>query len=388
MKLLIVATVSTTIKAFLLPFSDHFRSLGWRVDAASHGIEECSDCVPHFDRVFNVDWSRRPWDHRNFLGAIRKIQSLVRAQSYDIVHVHTPVAAFLSRAALRSFSSRTSRIYTAHGFHFHPGGGLLRNSVFQSLEKFAGHWTDFLITINRTDEVSARRLRLVPDNRIVYMPGIGIDRDRFRPDSVPAGKLAEFRTRTGIPPDAPLFTCIAEFIPRKRHQDVLSALARAKRRDAHLILLGDGPVRAAMEAKTGSLGIQNRVHFLGNQEDVRPAILAARATVLASSQEGLPRAILESLSCGVPVAGSDIRGTRDLLSEGTGRLFAPGDFAMLASHLDWFAENGAEAGAMGTRGRHLMKDYDLNRVIALHEELYRRAMPPEELAGRTQVRQR
>ena len=140
-----------------------------------------------------------------------------------------------------------------------------------------------------------------------------------------------------------------------------------------MIFVGDGPDRGTIETEAISLGIQDRVHFVGLQRDVRPAILAARATVLASSQEGLPRAVMESLSCGVPVVGSDIRGTRDLVSKDVGLLFPTGDIAALASCLDWFAQNDDEARVMGLRATDLMTAYDVRHIIALHEGLYNQA---------------
>jgi glycosyltransferase involved in cell wall biosynthesis len=372
MRLLIVATVAPTVKAFLLPFADHFRSLGWRVDAMAYGIGKCDACRPHFDEVHEIEWSRRPLDYRNLIHAVRSVRAVVSREGYDIVHVHTPVASFISRMALgpRRLGKRQAVIYTAHGFHFHPGNDRLRNLVFAALEKLAGRWTDYLVTINRTDEIAALRLGLVPPDRLRFMPGIGVDCSRFHPNAASPAEVEVVRQRFGLGANDPAFVTIAELIPRKRHRDTLAALSRMRNKNAHLIYVGEGPLRASIGKQVADSGVSERVHFAGSQDDVRPFILAARATILPSSQEGLPRSVMESLSCGVPVIGSDIRGTRDLLEDGGGLLFPAGDIDALASRLDWFADNPAKASEMGARGRDCIQKYATANIIALHEELY------------------
>ena len=126
--LLLVATTHLTVRSFLLPFARHFRALGWRVDAAAEGISACPDCGPAFDRVWDVNWSRNPLSLGNLTDARARIGALATSVGYDLVHVHTPVAAFVTRLALRRHrrAKRLKVIYTAHGFHFYKGGPPVR----------------------------------------------------------------------------------------------------------------------------------------------------------------------------------------------------------------------------------------------------------------------
>ena len=386
MRLLIVCTVSTTVKAFMLPFADHFRALGWKVDAMANGIEKCADCLQHFDEVHGIEWSRRPFDYSNLTKAVRQVRAVVARGRYDIVHVHTPVASFISRLAL-AFGfpgKRPAVIYTAHGFHFHQGNNWLLNLVFSTLERVAGRWTDFLVTMNREDELAALDLGIVSPDRLLSMPGIGVDNERFRPAAVSALEVDALRHGFGIGDHEPVFLMIAEFTPRKRQEDALTALSRMRRHDARVIFVGEGPRRGAIERQAERAGVLDRIHFAGIQDDVRPFILAARATILPSSREGLPRSIMESLCCGVPAIGSDIRGNRDLLKDGCGLLFPLGDVDAFSSHLDWFADNPEKAAEMGARAARCMGRYSIANIIKLHEELYAkaasRATAPESLA--------
>ena len=152
-KLLMATTVPTTLRDFLLPFARHFRARGFRVDALARGTSGFAEVVAACDRVWDVNWSRNPLDPRNLWTTPGQIRGLVTREGYDLVHVHTPVASFVTRYALRDLRRRGAVrvIYTAHGFHFYQGGPRLRGGVFRGLEQLAGRWTDYLVVINRED---------------------------------------------------------------------------------------------------------------------------------------------------------------------------------------------------------------------------------------------
>src|SRR5262249_22933246 len=158
--------------------------------------------------------------------------------------VHSPVAAFVARLALRHLRKRGKPrvIYTAHGFHFYEGRCRLRGALFRTLEQCAGRWTDFLVVINREDEQAARRYGIVPPARVRYMPGIGVDRWRYSAGAGSEADVARVRQELGVGSADRLFLMVAEFIARKRHRDALDALARLRRPEACLALAGAGPL--------------------------------------------------------------------------------------------------------------------------------------------------
>jgi glycosyltransferase involved in cell wall biosynthesis len=287
------------------------------------------------------------------------------------------VAAFVTRYALRDLrqSGAVKVIYTAHGFHFHQGGDLLRNLAFTTLERLAGRWTDYLVVINREDEAAARRQRIVPAPRLCYMPGIGIDTVAHSPERVNAAEVEQLRSSLGLGPRVPLFLVIGELIARKRVQDALRAFARLAHPEAHLALAGDGPLLELLRHLAGELGIASRTHFLGMRQDVPVLIRAASAVLLVSQQEGLPRSVMESMSLEVPVIGTDIRGTRELLTGGCGLLVPVGRPAELAAAMDWLLQHPREAAAMGYQGRlRMQQEFSEQNIVRLHEGLYARAL--------------
>ena len=113
-----------------MPFAEHFRKQGWDVDGMAQGISKCSICRNSFDRVWDVYWSRNPLDLNNFIKTPQKIQQVVRNEQYDIIHVHTPIAAFITRLALRNLrkQGKPKIVYTAHGFHFYKGAPVFSNN--------------------------------------------------------------------------------------------------------------------------------------------------------------------------------------------------------------------------------------------------------------------
>jgi glycosyltransferase involved in cell wall biosynthesis len=371
--LLMIATISGTIRHFLLPYAEHFRGLGWRVEAAANGASSDAVLRDAFDAVHELPLSR---SIRDVAGIVRSEQALadVLGSRQDIVHVHTPIAAFLTRYAVSRLPThlRPAVVYTAHGFHFHGAGRRVTNAAFLTAERVAGRWTDRLVVINDEDEEAARRHRIVPRQHLVRMPGIGIDTAVFAPDAVSPDRAADVRERLEIASDAPLFAVMGELNRNKRQRDAIAALAAMRNTNACLVLLGNGVARAALEATVSELGLEDRVHFLGYQQDVRPVVRASNAVILPSAREGLARSVMEALSLEVPVIASTARGNRELVGSDGGFIFPTGDVAALTAAMDRIAEHPDEAHVMGRRGRERMVvQYDLRVLIGMHEDLYR-----------------
>lgn len=376
-KILIVANIGLFFSKFLFPFADHFRRMGWQVDAAAADATSYSECFEHFDQVFDIEWTRNPLDPKNhFFQAIHQVQELVEREGYDIVHVHTPTPAFITRLALNKLrrQGKTKVIYTAHGFHFHPKGHPLKNFVFRTLEKMAGAWTDHLVVMNEEDYEAANRHNIVAPENLWYMPGIGVDLTRYDSSGVMTQEVIDVRAKMGLRPDQPLFLMAAEFIPRKRHKDALLAFARLQNTDAHLAFAGHGKLFEQIKQMARQLGVSNRVHFLGWRQDIPALVRASNATVLTSEQEGLPRAIMESFCLGVPVIGTNIRGAHELIREGCGFMVEVGDVEAITQAMRWVIDFPTEAKEMGVKGRERMKVYDLRHILRLHEQLYTKVL--------------
>jgi glycosyltransferase involved in cell wall biosynthesis len=375
-RLLMVTTVPSTLRSFLLPFAAHFRSQGWQVDAMACGISTSIECQQGFDRVWEVKWSRNPLDPRNLLAAPQVIREIVAREKYDIIHVHTPVAAFVTRYALKDLRQQLGAkvIYTAHGFHFYAGGNWLKNAIFINLERLGGKWTDYLVTIVHEDKYAAQRYQLLDPDRIRYMPGIGVDLKYYNPHAVDESAVAGVRHELGLGEHELLLLSVAEFTARKHHVDAIGAFAKLGRSDVHLALAGSGPLRPKMEQLASDLGVADRIHFLGNRGDIPVLMKAATANILVSAQEGLPRSVLESLALETPTIGTKIRGTQDLLADGCGLLVSVGDVDGLASAMTTVLDRPEEAARISKLGSERISTYDLDAIVKLHAQLYGEAL--------------
>ena len=376
-KILFVTTLSLTLRSFLLPYAQHFRSLGWQVDALAAGVSQCQECSNVFSNVWDIHWSRNPVDMKTFWRLPGFLRELVNSEEYDLVHVHTPVAAFITRFSLRTlyYEKKITVVYTAHGFHFYRGGSFVKNMLFVFLEKLAGNWTNYLVVINNEDEANALRFRIVPVSKIWKIPGVGVDTNLFSPERISKEEVIQVREDLGLGRDQPLFLMIAEFNPGKRHRDLVYAFAKLNHPSVCLAFAGIGPEMKSVRTLVKVYGLECRCFFLGYRSDIPALIRSSIATILPSEREGLPVSIMESLSLGVPVIGTDIRGIHELLIGGGGVLVPVGDVDQLSAAMRLILTSPAKGKSMGEKGRQQMKKfYDINKIICEHERLYQLAL--------------
>jgi glycosyltransferase involved in cell wall biosynthesis len=139
---------------------------------------------------------------------------------------------------------------------------------------------------------------------------------------------------------------------------VLRAFNLAAVPGSHLVFAGDGPLSASLEGEAAQLGVRDRVHFLGfqNQSAMPGNYCAADLFVLASEYDACPAAVCEAMLCGVPVAISDeIRGRRELIDIGeTGYIFKCGDVDALADILRKSLADLPRLAVMGAAARQKM----------------------------------
>lgn len=382
---LFVTTVPITLEAFLLPFAEHFRAQGWRVDALANGATGNDRIAGSFDNRYDVAWSRNPLDPRNLIGSAARVRQVVRDGGYDIVHVHTPIAAFVTRYALRSLpaANRPVVIYTAHGFHFYQGQRPAPHALYRTMERLAGRWTDYLITINAEDFAAAKALGTIAEARVRFIPGIGVDTTRFaeKPAAQRAATRASVRTGLDVAPDAFMLTMIAEFGAVKRHAFALEALARVTDPRVVLVLVGDGPLESQLRAKATTLKVADRVRWAGYRRDIPDVLAASDAALLVSEREGLPRSVLEAMAARRPVIGTRTRGIADAVGDTSDSASAAGWItdkhspSALAAAIDLAADDPAECVRRGEAARvRVETEFALPQIIAAYEELYREAL--------------
>jgi len=151
----------------------------------------------------------------------------------------------------------------------------------------------------------------------------GVDTERYYPR--PRGNdLAADRTTAGLPTDGPLIGSVGRLVPLKRFNELIEAFSRSEV-SAHLIIIGDGPERPALERLIQQREITEKVHLLGQRSDISSLLPLLDLFVLWSETEGLSCSIAEAMSCGMPSLVSDVGGNRELIEQGTSGILVPAD---------------------------------------------------------------
>ena len=359
MKICQLCAVDFTFYRLLLPLARAQAKAGHEVVAVCSDGPLVARLRASGLRVETITFARR-LASRNHISAYRELVRLFRAERFDIVHVHTPVAAFIGRlAAARAGAPRI--VYTAHGFYFHDRMGPLKRAAFVALEWLAGRLTHVLFTQAREDAETARRLGLCATG-VIEAIGNGVDPKRFYPGNETRGDV---RRQLDTPTDAVVVMVVGRLVSEKGFPELLAA---ARGLGVHLWVVGERlvsdharPIDAEIDAARGPW-----LHLLGERDDVPELLRAADIFTLPSHREGMPRSIIEAMMCGLPVVATDIRGSREEVVDGeTGKLVPVGDVVALHEALERLAGDAALRERWGTAGRlRALEHYDEAKVIA------------------------
>ena len=204
-------------------------------------------------------------------------------------------------------------------------------------------------------KVATETWRLPPD-RLRYIPN-GIDLQRFVP--VPPADKPELVIGT-----------VAGLRREKNVARLIRAFALV-RLPARLVVVGDGPERAALETLADSLGIAERTSFVGHQPDPVESLRALDIFALSSDTEQMPLSLLEAMASGLPVAATDVGDVRAMLPPEGHPYLVPRDDQALADVLAVLLENPEARLRAGTANRmRAVRDFDQARMFAAYAELF------------------
>ncbi|MGK3998152.1 glycosyltransferase family 4 protein [Sorangium sp. So ce1024] len=298
-----------------------------------------------------------------------RLSAWLRREGIRLVHTHNPgphlygaLAARLARAAgLPGGGGGPRVIHTKHGRNYPKQ----RRKVL--VNRLATALTDRVVAVSDDARAVALEVERVDPAKVVTILN-GVDTDVFRP-----GDAGEARARLGVPAGGYHVGCVARLSPEKDHATLLAAFARLRevRADAHLTLIGDGPVRPALEQQAARLGLTGAVTFTGTRGDVAELLPAFDVFALASLTEGISLTLIEAASAGLPIVATRVGGNPEIVQEGeTGLLVPPGAPETLAAALEAVAvrEDRAE---MGVRGRaRMIERFGMDQMIRAYEALY------------------
>lgn len=371
-KILMLAAVPSMIGQFNMENIRLLLAMGYEVHVACNFYdtsvwtkEKISEFISQM-KVLGVHchqtgFSRSPGDVKSLFQSFRQMDSLVKKEGFQFVHCHTPVAAAVCR--LVCHRNRMKVIYTAHGFHFYKGAPMKNWLLYYPVEWLCSWWTDVLITINKEDYRRAKRR--LHAKKTVYVPGVGVDMEKFKPDVVSRERK---RAELGLKETDIMLLSVGELNQNKNHAVVIRALAAMNNNSIHYFIAGQGELKDELIQLAYNLKICGQVHLLGYRTDVPELMQAADIYALPSIREGLNVSLMEAMASGLLCIASRIRGNTDLIMD-------KNCLAEAADVNEWkrILENMViknEKNWYGEENRKRMNRYDISRVNRKMKQIY------------------
>jgi glycosyltransferase involved in cell wall biosynthesis len=313
-----------------------------------------------------------PWHD---LLAARDLVRHFRATGPDIVHTHSGKAGVLGRLAAHRARVPVI-IHTIHGPSFGPFQGALANAVFRQAELQAARVTTRFVVVAHAMRDQYLRAGIGDPARFERIFS-GFDLDPF----LQATRDPALMQRLGLPADGFVIGKLARLFELKGHAELLDAatLLLGECPRAHLLLVGDGPLRPSLEALCRRPPLAGRVHFAGlvPPADVPRYLACMDVLVHLSHREGLPRALPQALAAGIPVVSTDNDGAPEVcIPDHTGFLVAQGDTDGLIQALKRLEADPGLRQRLGETGRaRVSAQFSTRTMVDALESLYRREVP-------------
>jgi len=301
---------------------------------------------------------------------LRGTRSLVHAfaeRPVDVVNAHSSTDAWLDALACAWLARWRGRA---------PVLVRTRHVSIPVPKDRATRWLYRTATARVVTTGEALREQLVRDN--------GLDADRV--DSVPTGiDAATFaplsrglaRADLALPATAPIIGVVATLRSWKGHRYLLDAMPLLRHAAARLVIVGDGPQRAALEAQVDRLALRDRVTFAGQQDNVAPWLCALDVFVLPSyANEGVPQALLQAMFAGIPCVTTEAGAIPEIARDGdTARIVAREDPHALAAAIDAILDDRDASAAMAQRAREfVVPRFGLDLMLDRMERVFRTAL--------------
>lgn len=326
--------------AYLLPWKDH---LVGPLDAL--GV-----------RAICLD-SRRELDPR----WVYRLRNLVREESIDVVHAHSPMVAALARPVLRALPrpQRPALVGTEHNLW----------SSHHPITRWANHLTLPLedVTIAVSEEVRASMPSRLARRAEVIIHGVDVDAIAARRSERDAA-----RAELGLSDNDLVVATVANLRANKDYPTMMEAARRLADggQPVRFISVGQGPLAEELEKERDRLGLGDHFRFLGYREDPVRVLAAADVFCLSSRFEGLPIALLEAMAVGLPVVATRVGGIPSVVTDGIeGRLAQPGDPAALAAAVSELRDSELRARFAAAAGQRA-RAYGIDRAVQRQQELY------------------
>jgi glycosyltransferase involved in cell wall biosynthesis len=318
-----------------------------------------------------------PWTDLRCVLALRRE---LRRGGYDIAHSHNPKGTLLGPPTAQ-LAGVPLAVHTVYGFLFNENSSGLHRLAAKAAERWCAMWCDQLLFQCREDYDYAQARRYKGGKRLHWI-GSGIDERRFDRDLYPAAG-GEIRRQLGIGNDELVVGMVGRFVEEKGWIEFCRMAGRVAQKEerARFLAVGINEKKDQSDAVDVSAllkenGVADRSVVLVDRQDMPELYSCMDLAVLPSYREGIPRALLEAGAMGVPMAASDIRGCREVITHAeTGMLFGlknTDGFSRIVLELLGDERGRRELGERGRR--HILENYTATLANQRLVDCYKRFM--------------
>jgi glycosyltransferase involved in cell wall biosynthesis len=250
------------------------------------------------------------------LKALARARRHLKAHATEILHTHNAVAHY--HAVLAASGLRIRRtINTRHGM-----GALDTSSRREWLYRHSLFATRAVATVCEAARQELLRLGAVPDAKLVAVAN-GIRVERFQ--LAASNTRARFAQSLGLAPGTRIIGTVGRLAVAKDHACLISAFAELRDQvsDSALVIVGDGALRAELDAQIRKLSLQDRVFLLGDRSDIAELLCGFHIFAMSSRTEGYSIALLEACAAGLPIVATDVGGNSEIVREGANGKLVP-----------------------------------------------------------------
>ncbi|OVE67345.1 glycosyltransferase family 1 protein [Clostridium diolis] len=369
-KILFAASTLSHIENFHIPYLEQLKEYGYTVHVM--GKTNNKSDISCADKIISIPFEKNMFSLKNFSFAF-KISKIIRAEKYDIISIHTSLAAFFVRVGIMLCSKKPRLVInTVHGYLFDSNTSSFKRNIMLLAEKFTKYVTDVVIVMNSEDYSIAKKNKLYKKN-LFLVNGMGIDLARF--PSVSYEDKILLRLKFNYDENDFILIYVAEFSKRKNQKfllDSVNHLIKGGLKNIKLLLLGDGQFFTELKSYASELNISDNVIFAGYIKDTKKYYQISDICVSSSRIEGLPFNIMEAMSVALPVVASKVKGHTDLIIPGeNGFLFEYNDINDFCSYINTLYKSKELRDKMSIKSKNLSKMYSVNSVLSNTVEIIR-----------------
>ncbi|WP_200896152.1 glycosyltransferase family 4 protein [Photobacterium halotolerans] len=304
--------------------------------------------------------------------ALIKLYLICKRHKFDVVHTHSSKTGVLGRIAAK-LAGVPKIVHTVHGFAFPASKSKLEKLVFLMMERIGGYCSNIVICLHNDDaKIAINEVGVNPSK--VKVVANGVDCKRYSPPCNENEKQF-LRSKFGFPVDAKVFVMVGRLWKQKNPlcfiNSALSFIASLNdKSNVKFVIVGDGELRYELERLVSENGADDFFSFLGWRKDVELILKASDFFVLPSLWEGMPLAILEAQSCGLPCIVSNIPGNCLLVDDYfDGVKFDLKNKDGLSSAIKYFYFNDVSEMKLNSR-RKIVERFDVERRVSVMCSIY------------------